>query len=1165
MSGALHSDPAKLALGAGEGAGVRSGASEPAQATSTRSTPTTTKTTTKSPAAANVSSEPTHSGAQLGLLVTAAACASGVEKASRSRGGETGAAEPAATSQSVKAPQRSDKTLGSGSTPIVNTAAMSAASSVSSISSGNTNTKTKATGKLRVKCSSGYRGVNYERNRKAWRASIYVNDKQEHLGYFGTEVAAAVAYDRAALVLRGSRVNFPESDVGQNTEEDWAQTAGLRRVRAAARGLQQGQGGPGNKGDSSSSKVPKRTRKRKSRAKSQQALPSQPKTKSKRIARGASAAESVPGVLGSPGSVASGSSASGSVDASIGTAGSPFFPRPMAPLTSPGGGGFHPGVLSPFGGGGAGSDHHAGNTAATATSPHGFARTRGGGVPGMDFPHYFPQFIHPSRLASQSSSFLGRPTEHGATARIGGPSSSLVMSQGGAAENHSSAPSRTAHTFGDSGAFDRLNNNSNNNNSSRQTEAKRQQFPAGISIGARRTSMASAGVSFPNDAQQQQLQQLQQQQQRMPAGNTLATAAAAAAAAESAGSIPSASSSAVGSPSSALMSERQPRDTSSCLPSGHGSRAPPNFSRMHLEESAMDNHRQHDHANAAQAQAAAAAAAVQRATYAEMAGGYPPMHMSLPPPFGYGPSTPGSPIMMVPVPVPVPLHSFSSPQMHAMMPYAHHNVGGQQQQHQQRGGSGDGGGGGHHPAHSWTDSTGNTWVRVAGPDMGGSMPAAMMRPEAPLLWSPSTLASISLPGPPLQRRQHHHRPTASAEEPSQQQHQQQQLLSPGGASASFASSVAQVPSPIGGSAFMATGASAAAAPRDQSTPRAAVSVQRPTLEHVSPKQRDHQPTLVGSFTYGDEVVGEQQQQQQHGGIMRQDAAKSPVSTSDSVNGTGTASDSSSATSESSSRSQRRLNSSGASFPPSRASAPAPQLLTIDSALRAWVVDIMNRKEANAEMVSACAARPIPPSALQAWIDDAEAATSTQVVFGCLGDWFKLASRRPNVALRHHIRHCIALLGVSQAYIARKISTHRSTMSEWLSGKRSRWAADTGQGCVEWLVANLLAQDNVDMQLAGILLALDARADGVDVSESKHLIQGWSRGFIKQVFAFCGWPLAAVAAASPSEGPNNFNNKNDTDMRPSVTFGAGSMSPGVGGVSATAAATSHLSISSTSTQ
>lgn len=62
--------------------------------------------------------------------------------------------------------------------------------------------------------TSGFRGVSYVTRDLAWRASITARQKQYALGYFQDPVAAAKAYDRAALRLHGkfARINFPRSD-----------------------------------------------------------------------------------------------------------------------------------------------------------------------------------------------------------------------------------------------------------------------------------------------------------------------------------------------------------------------------------------------------------------------------------------------------------------------------------------------------------------------------------------------------------------------------------------------------------------------------------------------------------------------------------------------------------------------------------------------------------------------------------------------------------------------------------------------------------------------------------------------------------------------------------------------------------------------------------------
>ena len=50
---------------------------------------------------------------------------------------------------------------------------------------------------------SQYRGVCFDRNRKAWVAHIKDAHRQRHLGYFATEAEAALAYNAAAVVVFG--------------------------------------------------------------------------------------------------------------------------------------------------------------------------------------------------------------------------------------------------------------------------------------------------------------------------------------------------------------------------------------------------------------------------------------------------------------------------------------------------------------------------------------------------------------------------------------------------------------------------------------------------------------------------------------------------------------------------------------------------------------------------------------------------------------------------------------------------------------------------------------------------------------------------------------------------------------------------------------------------
>jgi len=74
--------------------------------------------------------------------------------------------------------------------------------------------KSKKIWKTRKKSLSGitshYYGVGYFKRDKKWQATIRINHKQKHIGYFSEERHAAMAYDIWAKDLFGefARLNF---------------------------------------------------------------------------------------------------------------------------------------------------------------------------------------------------------------------------------------------------------------------------------------------------------------------------------------------------------------------------------------------------------------------------------------------------------------------------------------------------------------------------------------------------------------------------------------------------------------------------------------------------------------------------------------------------------------------------------------------------------------------------------------------------------------------------------------------------------------------------------------------------------------------------------------------------------------------------------------------
>jgi len=56
-------------------------------------------------------------------------------------------------------------------------------------------------------CSSKYKGVHWAQQIKRWRAVIHYKKRKMNIGYFGTEIEAAYAYDTKAKMLFGEFAN----------------------------------------------------------------------------------------------------------------------------------------------------------------------------------------------------------------------------------------------------------------------------------------------------------------------------------------------------------------------------------------------------------------------------------------------------------------------------------------------------------------------------------------------------------------------------------------------------------------------------------------------------------------------------------------------------------------------------------------------------------------------------------------------------------------------------------------------------------------------------------------------------------------------------------------------------------------------------------------------
>lgn len=65
--------------------------------------------------------------------------------------------------------------------------------------------------------TSQYHGVSWHKGRRKWQAQIKVGGKPIHLGFFDTELDAAIAYDEASRKYHGEHGtrNFPPTGGGQ--------------------------------------------------------------------------------------------------------------------------------------------------------------------------------------------------------------------------------------------------------------------------------------------------------------------------------------------------------------------------------------------------------------------------------------------------------------------------------------------------------------------------------------------------------------------------------------------------------------------------------------------------------------------------------------------------------------------------------------------------------------------------------------------------------------------------------------------------------------------------------------------------------------------------------------------------------------------------------------
>lgn len=66
--------------------------------------------------------------------------------------------------------------------------------------------------KTKAKTRSKYKGLEWDKTQRKWRARIQLNGRKIHLGSFANEIDAAKAYDKKARDLFGqfACLNFPD-------------------------------------------------------------------------------------------------------------------------------------------------------------------------------------------------------------------------------------------------------------------------------------------------------------------------------------------------------------------------------------------------------------------------------------------------------------------------------------------------------------------------------------------------------------------------------------------------------------------------------------------------------------------------------------------------------------------------------------------------------------------------------------------------------------------------------------------------------------------------------------------------------------------------------------------------------------------------------------------